>query len=168
MAPETTRRQLLRADLRGRRRAVRPPWATAQFHDVCTRCDACLPACPERILARGDGGFPEVDFRRGECTFCGACVDVCSPRALWRDSPSARPWRHVAHIAPACLETQGVHCRACADPCPEAVIRFRPGPSRRTPPEIDLAGCTGCGACVAPCPVGAVRIAPPPSTEVAA
>lgn len=168
MAPETTRRQFLRTDVHGRRRAVRPPWASARFHEDCTRCDACLPACPEHILVRGDGGFPEVDFRHGECTFCGECVSACTPRALHREDPAATPWRHVAHVAPCCLEAHGVHCRACADPCPEAVISFRPGSAHRTLPRIDLAGCTGCGACVAPCPVGAVHIAPPPSTEVAA
>ncbi|NCF09316.1 MAG: ferredoxin-type protein NapF [Gammaproteobacteria bacterium] len=167
MAPATTRRQLLRADLHGRRRPVRPPWATPRFHADCTRCDACLPACPEGILVRGDGGFPEVDFRRGECTFCGDCVSACSPKALQRTEPSASPWHHVAHVAPACLEGHGVHCRACADPCPEEVVRFRPG-TLNHPPEIDVSGCTGCGACVAPCPVQAVHIGPPTSQEVAA
>ncbi len=168
MATPLTRRQLLRGDPAGRRPVVRPPWATTRFHADCTRCDACLPACPERILVRGDGGFPEADFRRGECTFCGDCVVACAPRALQRPTPAAPPWRHVAQVAPGCLEAQGVHCRACADPCPEAAVRFRPGAAPRTLPSIDAAACTGCGACVAPCPVGAVQIVPPPSTEVAA
>ena len=167
MAAKVTRRQLLRADPSGRHQPVRPPWATTHFHDDCTRCDACLPACPEGILLRGDGGFPEVDFRRGECTFCGECVSACVPKALQRPDAAARPWDRVAQIAPTCLEAQGVHCRACADPCPEEVVRFRPGTLNR-PPKIDVAGCTGCGACVAPCPVDAVHSAPSTFKEVAA
>ncbi len=167
MAPETTRRQLLRADLRGRRGPVRPPWAAARFHDVCTRCDACLPACPERILVRGDGGFPEVDFQRGECTFCGDCVTACVPAALHRAGVDAPPWAHVARIGPDCLEARGVQCRACVDPCPHGAVSVRPG---ATLPAVDAATCTGCGACVAPCPVAAVSIGPSPRTrtEVAA
>jgi len=45
--------------------------------DRCTRCGACAAACPETIITAGDGGFPAVDFHRGECTFCGACADAC-------------------------------------------------------------------------------------------
>lgn len=168
MASTLTRRQLLRADPAGRRRPVRPPWASPRFHADCTRCDACLSACPARILVRGDGGFPEVDFQRGECTFCGDCVVACQPRALRRPAATATPWRHVAQVASSCLEAQGIHCRACADPCPETAVRFRPGAAHRCLPSIDASACTGCGACVAPCPVGAVQIIPPPSTEVAA
>ena len=168
MASTLSRRQLLRAYPYGRRRPVRPPWANPRFHADCTRCDACLPACPEQILVRGDGGFPEVDFRRGECTFCGDCVTACAPLALQRPDASTRPWRHVALVGPACLEAHGVHCRACADPCPEAAVRFRPAARSHTLPEIDQTACTGCGACVAPCPVAAISIAPPATKEVAA
>ncbi len=168
MATSLTRRQLVCTDPGGRRQPLRPPWSTARFHATCTRCDACLPACPEGILVRGDGGFPEVDFRRGECTFCGECVLACTPRALWRREPSARPWSCIAHVAPECLEANGVHCHACADPCPEEAIGFRPGATRRALPIIARDRCTGCGACVASCPVDAIRIAPPPRTEVAA
>ncbi len=166
MATPLTRRQLLRGDPAGRRPAVRPPWASAHFHATCTRCDDCLPACPERILVRGDGGYPEVDFRRGECTFCGDCVVACAPAALHRGDPPGLPWRHVAHIGAECIEAHGVHCRACADPCPELAVVFRPG--QRSAPTIDRVSCTGCGACVAPCPVGAITIAPPPRSEAAA
>jgi ferredoxin-type protein NapF len=167
MASDVTRRQLLRADPRGRRAPVRPPWATARFHDDCTRCDDCLPACPERILVRGDGGFPQVDFARGECTFCGDCVTVCKPAALRRADVKTAPWPHVALVAPDCLQASGVQCHACVDPCPEAAVTVRPG---STLPTINLAACSGCGACVAPCPVDAIRIGTPTpaNTEVAA
>lgn len=167
MAPPLTRRQLLRADPLGRRAAPRPPWAVPAFHDLCTRCGDCLPACPERILVVGDGGFPQVDFRRGECTFCADCVAACRPAALHRSTPDTPPWTLVASIAPECLEARGVQCRACIDPCPAAAVTLRPG---QRLPTVDRDACTGCGACVAPCPVDAVRVGLPPSSpkEVAA
>jgi ferredoxin len=44
------------------------------FEDRCTRCGACVDACPESILRRGSGGFPTVDFTASACTFCTARV----------------------------------------------------------------------------------------------
>lgn len=170
MASSLNRRQLLRADPHGLRQPVRPPWATARFHDDCSRCGDCLPACPERILVVGDGGFPAVDFRRGECTFCAACVAACAPAALRRPGPDTPPWSCIARIADDCLEAAGVHCHACVDPCPHQALTFPPGAPRGSLPRVDAGTCSGCGACVAPCPVGAVRIgAPTPARrEIAA
>ena len=53
----------------------RPPWALNEFLfvDQCTRCNECITACEEEIIIRADGGFPEIDFNRGECTFCELC-----------------------------------------------------------------------------------------------
>ena len=170
MALTTTRRQLFRADPRGRRQPVPPPWATTRFHDDCTRCLDCLPVCPEQILVTSDGGFPAIDFKHGECTFCGDCVTACKPAALQRKQPDAPPWSHVALVDPECIEATGVHCRACVDPCPHEAVAFLPGAARGDLPMIDTVSCTGCGACVAPCPVEAIRIGtlPQSSTEVAA
>jgi len=161
MAATMTRRQWIRADLSGRGRiAPTPPWSTPRFHALCTRCDDCLAACPEKILVRGDGGFPAVDFARGECTFCGDCVAACRPGALRRPAPDAAPWSLVAAIGDACIEPAGTFCHACIDPCPEAAIRAPARPGRGLP-QVDAAACSGCGACVAPCPAGAIRVAPP-------
>ena len=37
----------------------RPPGARAEadFIDLCSRCEACLRACPSQIIVRGDGGL---------------------------------------------------------------------------------------------------------------
>ncbi|MDX1593348.1 MAG: ferredoxin-type protein NapF [Gammaproteobacteria bacterium] len=165
MAAAVTRRQWLRADPTGHRPVVRPPWASPRFHDTCTRCNECLPACPEHVLRVGDGGFPEIDFRRGECTFCEACAKACTAGAITRRRNGSRPWRHVVRVGPDCLEALGVHCHACLDPCPEAAVRFPRGHATR-PPEIDPGRCTGCGACIAPCPVRAIHVhVPSPTTE---
>ncbi len=151
-----------RGFFRGRPRPqvqTRPPWALdeAAFVDACTRCNACLEACPTRILVSGDGGYPTVDFRPGECTFCGDCVTACQPKALQRH-PQAQPWLLKAVVGPACLVHQGVECRTCGDFCDARAIRFVPRIGGSPLPEIDTDACTGCGACLAPCPSAAISV----------
>jgi len=151
-----------RGFLRGRPRPkaeIRPPWALgeAQFIDRCTRCNECLPACPQRILLAGDGGYPTVDFSRAECTFCGECVKACRPQALTRQDGQV-PWNLKGLISDLCLARQGVECRICGDFCDVRAIRFTPRLGGSPLPEIDAEKCTGCGACVAPCPTRAINI----------
>lgn len=149
--------------LLGRRAAVppiHPPWAdAAALRDLCTRCGACATACPERIVAPGDGGFPVVRFAAGECSFCGACASAC-PQPIF--DTGRRPWNHVAAVGAACLTAAGVYCRSCQDSCPEAALRFRPLPGGTAQARVDASACTGCGACVPACPVGAVTLQPAP------
>ncbi len=152
-----------RGFLRGRPRPkaeLRPPWARpeAAFIDHCTRCGDCLPACPQGIVVSGDGGYPSIDFTRGECTFCAACVAACRPQALLRRDGEA-PWPHKARVGPACLPAQGIECRVCGDYCEVRAIRFLPRLGGSPLPEIDADRCTGCGACLAPCPSHAIRMA---------
>jgi ferredoxin-type protein NapF len=154
-----TRRQFLRGRF-GESASPRPPWAAAEpeFLARCTRCDACIDACPEHILVRGSGGFPQVDFTNGGCTFCRACVDACEPRALERTD--AAPWALKASIAPSCLALNRVVCSTCAERCEARAIRFRPALGAVPAPAVDLDRCTGCGACVAACPVSAIAVSP--------
>lgn len=146
----------------GRTRAVepalRPPWALEEedFVARCTRCDRCIETCPTTLLVRMDGGFPGVDFSRGECTFCADCVAACEPLALRRDDTSAAPWDRVAVIGAGCLAVRGVECRVCGESCPEGAIRFRPRLGSVAHPELDAAACTACGACIGPCPTRAI------------
>ena len=149
-----------RGFLRGRPRGpapLRPPWALpeADFADRCSRCGDCLKACPTGILIPGEGGFPGVDFSRGECTFCGDCRNACRTGAL---APGDIPWRLALAVAESCLPGQGVECRSCEDACDTSAIRFRPRLGGPALPEIDPERCTGCGACVAPCPTGAIDL----------
>lgn len=138
---------------------IRPPWALPEieFTDRCTRCNDCLSACPEQIIVTGDGGFPTVDFSRGECTFCGDCVTSCKPDALITRAEQA-PWAYKALIGPSCLPLKGVECRVCGDYCDARAIRFIPRLGGSPLAEIDPEKCTACGACVAPCPVNALTI----------
>lgn len=162
MTKSVSRAQFLRGDFGGNRQAFRPPWAVAEadFVEMCNRCGDCLPACPEKILEKGRGGFPLVNFSLGECTFCGECVKVCKSKAL-RQTEGEQPWALKARIAASCLALNQVVCRSCGESCPTSAIRFRVATGAVARPEIDPVACTGCGACVGPCPVAAVTIAEP-------
>ena len=124
--------------------------------EACTRCGACVDACPQHVIARGDGGFPGVDARLGECTFCAACAHSC-PAPVF-DLSRATPWPLRARIADTCLELKGVSCRLCDDACPTRALRFRPRAGGGADVRADPALCTGCGACVGLCPTGAIGL----------
>lgn len=151
--------------LRGRvstpvsKRAPRPPWAVMEvdFIDGCTRCDACLRACPEGILVRGDGGFPEVGFTQRGCSECGACVDACVPKVLER-MPGKTPWAWRPLFSSACLAQRRVECRVCGEICEHDAIRFKPVLGGVSIPVLIEDKCTGCGVCVAPCPTQAIQL----------
>jgi ferredoxin-type protein NapF len=148
-----------RAFLRGRRAAAvpRPPWARPEpfFVDRCTRCDACIDACPEAVLTRGDGGLVELRFDAGGCTFCAACLDACGSGALDRDA--ARDWNWHAAIDHGCLARHGVLCSSCADVCAERAIEFDLRLAMPIP-ALDADRCNGCSACVAVCPSSSINM----------
>lgn len=135
---------------------LRPPGAVeeASFLTACTRCNACIQQCPEGIVVRGDGGYPVLDFMRGECSFCLGCVNACAPRAL-RDQKKNRM---KAALGEACLAAQGVICQVCSEQCDRGAIQFQRLPGSIPRPSVRSAACNGCGACVAPCPVSAIHI----------
>lgn len=152
-----SRRALLRGRFKPSAPVVRPPWSLAEavFIDACTGCGACIEACPENIIVKGRGGFPEVDFGDSGCTFCRACVEAC-PEPVFADPAATPPWTHKAKIGSRCLGYQEVFCQSCRDACEVSAIRFA-WTARRTPiPAVDAETCTGCGFCAAVCPVRAV------------
>lgn len=141
---------------------VRPPWSAAdRLTDLCSRCGACAAACPEGLIRPGDGGFPELDFSRGECSFCRACGQACPVPAIF-DFSAPRPWDAAAAIGEACLARHGIHCQTCRDICPETAVRFHLALGRPPQPALDDQVCTGCGACVAACPGQAIAVTPHP------
>jgi ferredoxin-type protein NapF len=161
MVSSVSRSRFLVADFSGRRTPFRPPWGLeeAEFVERCQRSGACVAACPEKILERGRGGFPVVNFALGACTFCGKCAEVCNDGAYCADAPNGAPWGWKARIGESCLALSRVLCRTCGEHCPAGAIRFTLLPGAAAFPEIDAGRCTGCGACIAPCPNGAVALA---------
>ncbi len=163
MGVAISRAQFLRGDFAGKTGPIRPPWSLpeAGFIDRCTRCGDCISACPQRILQKGRGGFPQVEFSRGECLFCGACVQACTPGVLLEErfqDAASRPWSIRATISEPCLATRGVECRSCGDHCEAGAIRFRLVVGGAAAPLLDQSACTGCGACYGACPVKAIRL----------
>jgi len=148
----------------------RPPWALqeATFVDQCTRCHECVSACEENIIIVGDGGFPEIDFNRGECTFCEACLDTCQPNALLKQAlpnqEENKPFYFDIKIDDSCLAKQKTHCQSCKDVCDPRAITM-PWPKNVTSgaiqtPEINIEDCTSCGACISTCPSQSITISP--------
>ncbi len=152
-----SRRSLLRGRVPTSPLPIRPPGALAEseFTDKCTTCDECVTACPENIIVRGSGGYPEINFRQGECTFCMRCVDVCADGAL---SESVQPvWQLELKVLDSCLAKRQVICQTCADVCASEAIRFTPRLGSVATPQINHESCTGCGACIAACPENSLR-----------
>ncbi len=157
---DPSRRRFLRATPRASA-PLRPPWALAddaRFTAACTRCGDCVAACPERVLAAGDGGFPEIRFAERGCTLCGACADACTPQAL-RRTDGVPPWTLVPRIGEGCLARRRIECRVCGEACDARALRFVPRLGGVAQPELVAERCTGCGACVAPCPASAITMA---------
>lgn len=154
------RARFLRGDFSAKHLPLRPPWSVdeSRFVDTCTRCGDCLRVCEEKILVRGQGGFPEVSFSRGECTFCGGCASACKAESFeYRDDASSA-WTLRARVTESCLAHQGVVCVVCAEQCDSEAIRFAPRAGRIAAPQIISELCNGCGACYRPCPAKAIAI----------
>jgi len=150
---------------------IHPPWAinSTLFIEKCTRCDECISACPENIIIRGDGGYPEINFTHGECTFCAKCVDICESNAFINLPESKEPdllikaippWKLEISFAHTCLSLNAIVCRACADNCDEQAINFLLKIGGISEPQFKQKDCSGCGACLSVCPVHAIQIKP--------
>ncbi len=144
----------------------RPPGAVdeASFLAGCTRCDACVRACPVGAIVHAPGRFreaagtPMIDAHVTACVMCedAPCIAACEPGVLRADQPRKMG---VAWIQPmACLAHAGTFCTVCAERCPvKGAITLSAGK-----PTIHADVCTGCGVChvVCPAPVNAVVVMP--------
>ena len=152
---------------------LRPPWSVADedFIEQCSKCHQCIDVCEENIIKIGDGGFPEVDFSRGECTFCEACVNRCESQFSQNQvagnnqitSPALikkqglEPFYFDLKIDDSCLSKQKVSCQSCQEICESQSISMK-WLSSIPVPEIALDDCTGCGACVSICPSNSFKM----------
>ncbi|AAW86402.1 ferredoxin-type protein NapF [Aliivibrio fischeri] len=143
----------------------RLPWVENEsvFTSKCTRCEKCINACEENIIVKGDGGFPIVDFTKGECTFCEGCANSC-PEALF-DLTAEPVFSHKISINENCLAKKSVECRSCSDMCETQAIRFQLQLGSVAQPKINFDACNGCGGCVAVCPTSAISMTLEDSTS---
>jgi len=155
-----SRRQFLRGNFSEKSENIRPPWVILEndFINTCSRCSGCVDKCPEKIIVKGDGGFPRINFDLGGCTFCQECVAACDVGALSISSSDQSPWSLIADISSKCISLHGVTCRSCADSCEEEAISFHHQVGGISQPEVNVISCTGCGACIATCPVKAIMV----------
>lgn len=143
-------------------KSVLPPGATEQFAETCTRCYACISACPAGIIrVKADGGLrelhmPELYFDKGGCEeFCNLCSQVCPTGAIRRLTQDQK-WRTQIGIARVekekCLAwADDEYCMVCDEFCPYSAIKAIERGDVNCP-EVDPEICRGCGACESACP----------------
>jgi MauM/NapG family ferredoxin protein len=149
---------------------LRPPGALPEprFLAACTRCDACITACPKWAIRKaGDelgvavDGTPVILPEINPCWLCKdlPCITACEPGALQPLAAREDVRMGLAEVDPAiCYSATGNICEACQERCPVRPRAIRL--VRGAPPEIDTALCTGCGVCAHLCPADALRIGP--------
>lgn len=154
-------------------RVCRPPGAVGEveFLVACTRCDACIKACPPGAILKLSNqaglasGTPFLDANKYRpCVACEdtPCIKACPTGALL-PTPIEQAVIGSAHLMrERCDAWQGEECALCVKACPypdDAIITDEQGR-----PYIDPRSCIGCGRCVAACPTKpkAIRIDPPP------
>lgn len=134
----------------------RPPGAVeeAAFLKGCTRCGACMPACPVGAIVhapdrfREAAGTPMIDPYAAACVMCAhtPCIAACEPAVLRPDRPRKMGVAWIQTMA--CLAHTGSFCTVCAERCPvPGAIEVTMGK-----PRILADVCTGCGTCAAVCP----------------
>lgn len=150
---------------------ILPPGAGSpeRFASLCTRCYACVEACPTRVIKVGSplgrilGHFfhPDLDTSRSYCEeFCTRCSGVCPSGAIRPVSEDEKRRLQIGRAEvrrEACLAWEdGEHCMVCQEYCPYAAIMDDTAPDGLPRPVVNPEICRGCGACQAECP--AIRL----------
>ena len=162
---------------------LRPPAAIPEddFIKACTKCGACVTACPYdtlKLATPGDNkpvGTPYFEPRDTPCEMCPdiPCVPVCPSGALDVDLVSSfieEKNKNVLDINKAqmgatiidsksCIAFWGIQCDLCYRACPlmdEAIVleyerNERTGKHAFLKPVVNNDICTGCGLCEKAC-----------------
>lgn len=153
-------------------KVVRPPGAlpALEFLLACTRCDACIRACPPGALLRlGEGagvaaGTPFLSVMDHKpCTACQdvPCASACPTGAIV-PGPIEDAWMGTAVLdRDTCRAWDGQSCSSCVRICPVKETAMFVDDGGRV--YIDARGCIGCGLCYVVCPTRprSIKIEPP-------
>jgi polyferredoxin len=186
---------LIRSNIRAKRESpflIRPPGARENNRDVvaltrCTRCNACVRACPTgaiqpAVSEAGLEGFatPLLVPRLGYCDYaCNACGQICPTQAI---PPLTLDEKRLLVIGKAYIDTDRClpwsdrqPCIVCEEMCPlpEKAIQLEQQeawgpdglPVTLQLPHVIRDACIGCGICEYKCPVSgeaAIRVYIPP------
>jgi len=146
---------------------IAPPGARSHEHlkKYCTACQACVAACPMRIINPTSTGYgldgwmlPTLSFQNGFCSFdCNRCGEVCPSLAIERTTLEEKKLIQIgkARFIPRyCVVTKDqTDCGACDEHCPTKAVHMVPwGDNGLRRPQVDEEHCIGCGACEFICP----------------
>lgn len=144
---------------------IRPPGALeeVEFLSACTRCNACVEACPYHAVQRLPiqaglaANTPYIEPRTQACLLCRdfPCISACEHGALLPVTAENVRMGRAAVDVKACRTYDDQVCSHCYDACPYPEHAIEIGEDFH--PKV-LAGCVGCGLCEARCPVTPVGI----------
>lgn len=145
---------------------IRPPGAVdeSEFLAGCTRCNACVEACPHDAIVlapdrfRQATGTPMINPSQQPCLMCEdlPCAAACEPNVLRENLPRTIAMANL--LTYNCIAWQGGFCSVCSEHCPEpGALTMEQGK-----PVIHDDICTGCGVChhVCPAPTNAIAMMP--------
>ncbi|MDD2594674.1 MAG: 4Fe-4S dicluster domain-containing protein [Bacteroidales bacterium] len=155
-----------------------PPGAVSIDHlkEHCTACQACIAACPSKIIhpsitEHGIDGFmmPVITYKKHFCSYdCNACSQACPNGALKHISLEEKQLTQIGKVqftAKNCIVfKEGTDCGACDEHCPTKAITMLP--HKKKPglyfPSVNKNICIGCGGCEYVCPASpkAMRVIP--------
>lgn len=149
---------------------VLPPGASnaVSFHAACTRCYACVQACPSKVItvkmpANTDISSwfaPQVSPDKSACwEDCNRCSQVCAPGAI-KHLPMELKRNTQIGVAKInrskCIAwAKGDACMVCDEYCPYHAIAIDTSPEGVSRPVVKKDECRGCGFCQMACPVSA-------------
>lgn len=132
----------------------------------CTACQACVEACPNRIISPAFGEYgvhnlmlPTIHYKSQFCGFnCNVCSNVCPNGALKPLTVEAKRKVQVGRvefIAKNCIVFKHkTDCGACDEHCPTKAITMKEwkGKPGLYFPTVNPDMCIGCGGCEYVCP----------------
>ena len=146
---------------------ILPPGARTsdQFAALCSRCYACVNACPTDVLRvsapldrpLGQWFHPELDTNRSYCEErCNQCTQVCPTGAIMPLTMDEKRRRTVgtAHVVrDICLAwADRQYCTVCTDCCPYNAVVADEADDGIPEPKVNARVCRGCGICQVRCP----------------